>query len=222
MTSYELLCRLVETPSHDIRYYRMLNMSAVDGSTFLNVEPSCDRAPMHCKLAWLMSVNVRCITTVHYYTRLTALCPGLPRWAGTREVKPIWILLKQETASGNGIRWVVCKFAPRSRQITMPAPHYSVFYRPDALPAAQPTASKHWRQCITTVLIIKTVTVPNSQNVKDSSHGNKYLRKVKLNLVAEVEICISTYSNADICVTVPPAEQSWTNATPFAKLFYNS
>jgi len=31
-----------------------------------------------------------------------------------------------------------------SRQITMPAPHHSVFYRPDALPAAQPTASKHW------------------------------------------------------------------------------
>jgi len=27
----------------------------------------------------------------------------------------------------------------------MPAPHHSVVYRPDALPAAQPTASKHWR-----------------------------------------------------------------------------
>jgi len=26
---------------------------------------------------------------------------------------------------------------------TMPAPHHSVFYRPDALPVAQPTASKH-------------------------------------------------------------------------------
>ena len=37
----------------------------------------------------------------------------------------------------------ICKSAPRSRQITMPAPHYSVFYRPDAIPAAQPTASKH-------------------------------------------------------------------------------
>ena len=37
----------------------------------------------------------------------------------------------------------MCKTAPRSRQITMPAPHHSVFYRPDALPAAQPTASKH-------------------------------------------------------------------------------
>ena len=32
-----------------------------------------------------------------------------------------------------------------TKQITMPAPHHSVFYRPDALPAAQPTVSKHWR-----------------------------------------------------------------------------
>ena len=37
----------------------------------------------------------------------------------------------------------ICKSAPRSRQITTPAPHHSVFYRPDALPATQPTASKH-------------------------------------------------------------------------------
>ena len=31
---------------------------------------------------------------------------------------------------------------------TMPVPHHSVFYRPDALPAAQPTASKHWRHTL--------------------------------------------------------------------------
>ena len=48
--------------------------------------------------------------------------------------------------SSSGISWAICKTAPRSRQITTPAPHHSVFYRPDALPAAQPTASKHWRQ----------------------------------------------------------------------------
>ena len=47
--------------------------------------------------------------------------------------------------SGSGISWAICKTAPRFRQITTPAPHHSVFYRPDALPAAQPTASKHWR-----------------------------------------------------------------------------
>ena len=73
-----------------------------------------------------------------------ALFPGLPGWAGTRKVKPIWILLKQETVSGSSISLAICKSAPSSRQITMPAPHHSVFYRPDALPAAQPTASKHW------------------------------------------------------------------------------
>ena len=37
--------------------------------------------------------------------------------------------------SGSGISWAICKSAPRSRQITTPVPHHSVFYRPDALPA---------------------------------------------------------------------------------------
>ena len=39
--------------------------------------------------------------------------------------------------SGSGISWAICN--------TAPATHHSVFYRPDALPAAQPTVSKHWR-----------------------------------------------------------------------------
>ena len=39
----------------------------------------------------------------------------------------------------------ICKSAPRSRLITTPAPHHFVFYRSDALPVAQPTASKHCR-----------------------------------------------------------------------------
>ena len=95
----------------------------------------------------IFSPNLQYICThTHTHTRLTALFRGLPRWAGTRKVKPIWILLKQETVNGSGISWAICKSAPRSRQITTPAPHHSVFYRPDALPAAQPTASKHWRQ----------------------------------------------------------------------------
>jgi len=50
-------------------------------------------------------------------TRLTALCLGLPRWVGTTKVKPIWILLKQETASGSGISCAICKCAPHPRQI---------------------------------------------------------------------------------------------------------
>jgi len=50
---------------------------------------------------------------------------------------------EQETVSGSGISWAMCKYAPRSRQTTTPAPQPSVFYTPDALPATQPTASKH-------------------------------------------------------------------------------
>ena len=70
---------------------------------------------------WLLC----CVGNTH--TRLMALCPGLRGWAGTRKVKPIWILLKQETVSGSRISLAKCKSAPRSRQITMPAPHHSVF-----------------------------------------------------------------------------------------------
>ena len=80
-----------------------------------------------------------------HHTRLTALFPGLPRWAGTRKVKPIWILLKQEAVSGSGNSWAICKSASRSRQITTPARHHSSFFtgRMPFLPPNQ-TASKHW------------------------------------------------------------------------------
>jgi len=46
-------------------------------------------------------------------------------------------LLEQETVSGSGIFMHVCT----SSQTTTPTSHHSVFYRLDALPAAQPTAS---------------------------------------------------------------------------------
>ena len=80
------------------------------------------------------------ITHTHTHTCLTALCPWLPRWAGTRKVKPIWILLKQETVSGSGISWAVCKSAPHSRQTTTPAPHHSwrIGYNGHVLPEYLP------------------------------------------------------------------------------------
>jgi len=55
--------------------------------------------------------------------------PGPPWWTGASKVglKPIWILLKQETVSASGISWAICKSAPRSRQITTPAPTTQFF-----------------------------------------------------------------------------------------------
>jgi len=83
-------------------------------------------------------------THTHTHTRLTAPCAGLPGWAGTRKVKPVWILLDQETVSGSGISWAIC-FSTSLQTDNHASTPLSVFYRPDALPAAQPTASKHWR-----------------------------------------------------------------------------
>ena len=42
--------------------------------------------------------------------------------------------------SGSGISWAVCKSAPRSRLITMPAPHHSVFLQAGC-PSCRPTNS---------------------------------------------------------------------------------
>jgi len=79
-------------------------------------------------------------TTTHTHTHpFNGLFPGLPRWASTRQVKPIWILLKQETVSGSGISWAICKSAHCSRQTTTPTPHHSVFigWMPFLLPNQQ-------------------------------------------------------------------------------------
>jgi len=51
------------------------------------------------------------------HTRLTALFLGLPGWAGIRKVKPIRILLKQETVSGTVIS---CTLLQTDNQTSIP------------------------------------------------------------------------------------------------------
>ena len=94
--------------------------------------------------------------------------------------------------SGSGISWAIRKSAPCSRQITTPAPHHSVFYRPDALPVAQPTASKQRRQinrheCIMSTASIKITLHESTARIAhlhwfvfrfDSLSANDYLRSL--------------------------------------------
>jgi len=48
---------------------------------------------------------------------------------------------------GSGISWTIHKSSePHLRQIAMPAPRHSIFYRPNALPDTQPTASQYCEQ----------------------------------------------------------------------------
>jgi len=111
---------------------------------------------VYCYISWKSAIEMKdwniinFVNTVHVFpqtrthTCLMALSPGLPGWAGTRKVKPIWILLKKETVSGiscgsgSGTSWALGKSAPCSRQKQCQHPTTQVFYR-------QPTASKHWR-----------------------------------------------------------------------------
>jgi len=86
-------------------------------------------------------------------------------------------------------------------QTTTPTSHHSVFYRPDALPATQPTASKHWRQ-VPSDYTHTTVSRPHwilSGTTRVSWH-----QKGKTNLdLLEQEIVIGSGINCAICKFAP-------------------
>ena len=140
LTDTELYCLVTETHvCEQLAQCCYLKLQGLESNLRPFVQTKNSRQSKQGQWWWIESYP-------HTHTRLTALFQGLPGWAGTRKVKPIRIFLKQETVSSSGMSWAICKSAPHSKQITTPAPHHSVFYRPNALPAAQPTtASKHWR-----------------------------------------------------------------------------
>jgi len=84
----------------------------------------------------------------HTHTRLTALFPGLPGWAGTRKVKPIWFFTEERHSEWQWHQLGHMQVCNSLQTDNHASTHHSVFYRPDALPAAQPTASKHCRQIL--------------------------------------------------------------------------
>ena len=91
-----------------------------------------------CPINWLRQ------STPHH-NRFTALFPRPPGWAGARR-EPLDFMvqgkIKRQTHWPSG-------WAPLHPDYAVPTsiiPH--VLYRPDALPAAQPTVSKHWRQIL--------------------------------------------------------------------------
>jgi len=78
------------------------------------------------------------VTAAHSYTHPFNGCfPGLLRRAGTRKIKPIWILLKQATVASAG-HMQVCNSLQTDNHTSTPPLSFV-----QALPAAQPTASKH-------------------------------------------------------------------------------
>ena len=87
----------------------------------------------------------------------------------------MWILLKQETVSGSGIRWAICKSAPRSRQITTPAPHHSVFLQAGC-PSCRPTNR---------VKALKAKALKANCCISDTNDNNDSTSLISNNLVDE-------------------------------------
>ena len=87
-----------------------------------------------------------CDTHTHTYTRLTALFSGTTQVSRYQKGKTN---LDFTEARDSEWQWIqlghmqVCTSLQRDNHASTPP---LSFYRPDALPAAQPTASKHWRQ----------------------------------------------------------------------------
>ena len=114
-----------------------------------------DTCRLQLKRDWNRSEWWQLLPSTHTHTHTTILWPswilsGIIQvsWhqkGKTMKGKTILDLLEQEIVSGSAISWAICKSTPWPRHITTPASHHSVFYRPDALPTTQPTASKHWR-----------------------------------------------------------------------------
>ena len=93
-------------------------------------------------------------TGVSRYQKHTHTHPFNGPLSGTTRVGPcqkgknyLDFLLKQETVSGSGISWVICKSAPCSRQITMPAPHHSSFFT-GRMPFLLPNQQRQSTVCV--------------------------------------------------------------------------
>jgi len=68
----------------------------------------------------------------------------------------------------SSISWTICKQSAHLAPDRYPHQHpiTQFFYRPDALPDAQPTMSKHWRQCSAVRYQWDTIVSEKSNNTR--------------------------------------------------------
>jgi len=78
-----------------------------------------------------------------HHNRFTALFLGLPVWAGVRR-ELLDFMAQGKINKGRHTDHPGGSHSIRTNQCIPPPSR--IYYRPDALPAAQPTVSKHWRQ----------------------------------------------------------------------------
>jgi len=97
---------------------------------------------LYHRLSYLSTLELNVIYKPHHnHNRFTAFFPEPPGWAGERE-KNFWTLWCKERLTEADITQTIRLGATLSRLTSAHLHHPPLFYRPDALPAAQPTVSK--------------------------------------------------------------------------------
>ena len=93
-----------------------------------------------------------------HHSRFTALFPGPPRWADARR-ELLDFMVQGKINRGRHTDHPAGRHSIQTKQCPPPPSGWAgwwrwallssiFFYRPDALPASQPSVSKHWRQLI--------------------------------------------------------------------------
>ena len=134
-----------------------------------------------------------------------ALCPGLPGWAGTRKVKPIWTSLKQRDGEWQwhqlGYMQLCTSLQTDNHASTPPLS----FYRLDALSAAQPTAWKHWWH-----KKIKSNTAKANMHLEQNIPQHKMNTAKLVNRSSIYQSRVHLHLQQVPCLT--PLQQSWDQA----------
>ena len=129
----------INTPDHSAHAFTPPHNGLIDRLT-------CSWSPAFCSDSGLVQWYAR--TYTHTFN---GPFPGISRWAGTSQVKT-----NSDFNEARDSEWPTVWHQLGHMQVytSLQADNHaststlSVFYRPDALPAAQPTASKHWRHSL--------------------------------------------------------------------------
>jgi len=110
---------------------------AYDAAGLCSQENGTQPAPCSHAETFSASVDSHLMTSYSRTTWVSQL--------STRKVKPIRILMRLEMMGWQYPQLDYMQIICTSLQTSMPTPHHC-FYRPDALPDAQPTVSKRWKK----------------------------------------------------------------------------
>ena len=124
----------------------------------------------------------------HTHTRLTALCPGLPRRASTRKVKPIWILLKQETVGGSGISWAIMQVCTSLQTDNHTSTPPLLCFLQAGCPSCRPTNSVKALKAKMILLPLVTKVRKLVQCVKNQCHMWQQIRFKRMHTASNVRL----------------------------------